>query len=77
MTIFEGTIEELLAHQSELQGKRLRVEILSESIVPAMLPTPHERATAFTQWAQKQKPITHPIDDSRDSIYGGTLDDPR
>lgn len=32
---------------------------------------------AFDDWVDGHKPLGHSVDDSRESIYSGTIDDPR
>lgn len=72
--IIEGTWEELVRRE-DLRGRRLRVILLDNPTAPPA------SADAWIQrlrtWAAAHPPVPHPVDDSRDVIYGGTLDDPR
>jgi Arc/MetJ-type ribon-helix-helix transcriptional regulator len=36
-----------------------------------------EWSRRFRNWVESHPPIGHFVDDSRDSIYSGTIDDPR
>ena len=36
-----------------------------------------EWSRRFREWAESHPPTGHFVDDSRDSIYSGTIDDPR
>ena len=76
MTVFEGTFEEMLKHRAELVGKTLRVIALDEPRLHApALRTGKERSEAYLARAGKYRALGEKIDDNRDSIYGGTLDD--
>jgi Arc/MetJ-type ribon-helix-helix transcriptional regulator len=55
---------QLLEH--EIARDRPQAEIGSE-----------EWSRQFREWAASRPPLGHHVDDSRDSIYSGTLDDPR
>jgi hypothetical protein len=78
MTVYEGLFEEVLAHRAELAGKRVRVEVIGEPVViPPTGRTPEERVSAYLAWVNMPRERTFIVDDSRDSIYSGTIDDPR
>lgn len=55
---------QLLEH--EMARDRPKVEIGSE-----------EWCRRFQEWADSHPPVDHYVDVSRDSIYSGTIDDPR
>jgi hypothetical protein len=70
--IIEGRWEDL-AGRRELRGRKVRVIILEENEPRDDDPW----LKSLKDWADNHKVVDHPVDDSRDSIYTGTLDDPR
>jgi len=68
--IIQGDWDELMSRQ-DLRGRRVRVIVLDEE----QPDNPWLRS--LQAWADSHKPLGHPVDDSRESIYSGTLDDPR
>ncbi len=71
--IIEGKWEDLVAERHDLQGRDVRVIVFDKGERSA------ERAwlKALHDWIDSHKPISHFVDDSRESIYSGTVDDPR
>lgn len=70
--ILEGKWEELAGRQ-ELHGRTVRVIVLEESEKCEEDPW----LKSLRAWVDSHEPIKHRVDDSRDSIYSGTVDDPR
>ena len=70
--VIEGKWEDLVARH-DLRGRDVRVVVFNEG----------EKATAdawlraFHDWVDSHEPVGHFVDDSRESIYSGTIDDPR
>lgn len=71
LRIVEGQWDELIARH-DLRGRRVRVVVLDDSGDDG---NPWLRA--LQAWADSHEPVGHPVDDSRESIYSGTVDDPR
>jgi hypothetical protein len=72
--IIEGPWEEIV-QRDDLRGHRVRVVVVDEPVRNQI-----ERAQWISQlraWANTRPAIHRIVDDSRESIYGGTLDDPR
>jgi hypothetical protein len=69
--IIEGTWEDL-AKRDDLRGRRLRAVVLEEGGKSSR----DEWLKAFDAWVDSHAPVNHFVDDSRDSIYTGTVDDP-
>jgi len=72
--VIEGRWEELIQRQ-DLRGRRVRVVIIGEN--PARPAGEHPWVKQLREWAQGHPKIDHFVDDSRESIYGGTIDAPR
>ena len=70
--IIEGKWEDLVAARDDLRG-RVRVIVFDNGEKAA------EGAwlRALHDWIDSHKPVNHFVDDSRESIYSGTVDDPR
>jgi hypothetical protein len=68
--IIQGVWDELIARQ-DLRGHRVRVIVMDEDRVE------DPWLKQFRQWADSHQAPGHKVDDSRDSIYSGSLDDPR
>ena len=68
--IIQGDWDDLIGRH-DLHGRKVRVIVLDEQS-PDNLWLKSLRA-----WADSHKPLGHPVDDSRQSIYSGTVDDPR
>jgi hypothetical protein len=70
--VFEGKWEGLVARH-DLRGREIRVFVFNEG----------EKATedpwlkAFRDWVDSHSSLGHSVDDSRESIYSGTINDPR
>lgn len=67
--MIEGVWEDLIARR-DLSGRRVRVIILDENQEDPWL-------KSLQGWADSHQPLGHPVDDSREGIYSGTVDDPR
>ena len=68
--VYEGVLEELIA-KHDLAGRRVRIEVVELPKQPADW---YQKALA---WMEEFKVEGIVADDSRDSIYTGTRDDPR
>jgi hypothetical protein len=72
--IIEGQWDDLIS-RPDLQGRRVRVIVLD---APPTAPVQDDEwLKRFHAWANSHKPVGHFVDDSRESIYSGTVDDPR
>jgi len=67
--IIQGGWDELIG-RSDLKGRTVRVTVLDDNREDPWL-------KLLQAWADSHQPLAQRIDDSRDSIYSGTLDDPR
>jgi hypothetical protein len=72
--VIEGTWDELVRRE-DLRGRRLRVIVVDEVESPD--PKGDDWVARVRQWSDGHAPVTHFVDDGREGIYGGTLDDPR
>jgi hypothetical protein len=70
--IIEGKWEDL-AHRHDLMGRKVRVIVLEENEQQSEDPW----LKLLEAWANDHDPVAHWVDDSRESIYSGTTDDPR
>ncbi len=70
--IIEGKWEDVVA-QNDFRGRDVRVVVFNEGERVADDPW----LKKFHDWVDSHKPVDHFVDDSRESIYSGTLDDPR
>lgn len=68
----EGRWDDLVARH-DFHGRRVRIMVLESD--PQHPQDPWLRS--LWAWAESHKPVSHRVDDSRDSIYSGTVDDPR
>ena len=68
--MIQGNWDDLVARQ-DLRGRRVRVIVIDEE----QPDNPWLRS--LHAWADSHKPLGYSVDDSRESIYSGTLDDPR
>lgn len=68
--IIEGKWDDLVKN-NDLHGHIVRVIVLDEP----RLDNPWLKS--LRAWADSHKPLGHRVDDSRESIYSGTIDDPR
>jgi hypothetical protein len=71
--IIEGNWDDLVT-RDDLRGLQVRITVLEDAPMKEPAETWLARLEA---WAHSHKPVGHFVDDSRDSIYTGTLDDPR
>ena len=70
--IIEGKWEDVVARH-DFRGRDVKVVVFNEGGKVADDPW----LRMFHDWVDSHKPVEHFVDDSRESIYGGTLDDPR
>lgn len=70
--IIEGKWEDL-AGRKDLQGRRVRIVILDEGEQGSDDPW----LKSLRAWMDQHEPAGHRVDDTRESIYSGTIDDPR
>ena len=70
--IIEGKWEDLAGRQ-DLHGRTVRVVVLEESEKGEEDPW----LKSLRAWAARHEPLGQRADDSRESIYSGTADDPR
>jgi hypothetical protein len=72
--IIQGDWDDLV-NRHDLHGRRVRVIVLDEQRPD----TDNPWLKSLRAWADNHKPLGqgHLIDDSRESIYSGTVDDPR
>jgi hypothetical protein len=67
---------DVLITRHDLRGRKVRVIVLDEqSEGEASRDDPWLKS--LRAWADSHQPLGHPVDDSRESIYSGTADDPR
>lgn len=68
--IIQGRWDDLIARRDP-RGRHVRVIVLDEerSVDPWL--------QGLQAWVEGHKPQTGPVDDSRNSIYGGAVNDPR
>lgn len=72
--VIEGKWEDVVL-RDDLRGRRVRVIVMDEA---ANTPTADaEWMRRLRAWAAGRPKVAHFVDDSRDAIYGGTIDDPR
>ena len=69
--VIEGKWEDLAGRQ-DLRGRTVRVIVLEEG---GRREDPWLKS--LQAWADSHEPVEHRVDDSRESIYSGTVDDPR
>jgi hypothetical protein len=68
--IIQGNWDDLVSRH-DLHGRKVRVIVLDEQHPD------NPWLKSVRAWADSHKPLGHPVDDSRQSIYPGTVDDPR
>jgi len=68
--IIQGDWDDLVSRH-DLHGRKVRVIVLDEQSPD------NPWLKSLPAWADSHKPLGHPVDDSRQSIYPGTVDDPR
>jgi hypothetical protein len=68
--VIQGKWDDLI-NRTDLHGRQVRIIVLDEpTTVDQWLKSLHD-------WADSHSPLEKPADDSRENIYGGTVDDPR
>ena len=68
--IIQGNWDDLV-HRRDLQGHKVRVILIDEE------EPENPWLKSLHAWADSHKPLGHRVDDSRESIYSGTADEPR
>lgn len=68
--MIQGNWDDLVARQ-DLRGRKVRVTVIDEQ-QPG-----NPWLKSLRAWADSHQPLGHLVDDSRESIYPGTVDDPR
>lgn len=68
--IIQGDWDDLI-RRGDLRGRKVRVIVIDEQKVE------NPWLKSLRAWADSHKPLGHSVDDSRESIYSGTADDPR
>ncbi len=71
--IIQGNWDDLVKNNN-LHGRKVRVIVLDEDQGEA---PDNPWLKSLRAWADGHRPLGHPVDDSRESIYSGTVDDPR
>lgn len=67
--IIQGKWDDLVKSH-DLHGHTVRVIVLDQRSADPWL-------KSLRAWADNHRPLGHKVDDSRESIYSGTADDPR
>ena len=68
---FEGKWEDLTGRH-DLQGRKVRVVVLEEREKGEEDPW----LRSLRAWVDSHEPLGHRVDDSRECVYPGTIDDP-
>ena len=68
--IIQGKWDDLVKNH-DLHGHTVRVIVLDQQRPD------NPWLKSLRAWADSHKPLDHRVDDSRESIYSGTTDDPR
>jgi hypothetical protein len=68
--IIQGDWDDLVGRH-DLHGRKVRIIVLDE------VRSENPWLKSLLAWADGHQPLGHPVDDSRESIYSGTIDDPR
>ena len=68
--VIEGVWEDLISRE-DLRGRTVRIVVLDQQ------PQDNPWLKSLNSWADSHEPLAHKVDDSRESIYTGTVDDPR
>ena len=66
----QGDWDDLVTRQ-DLRGRRVRVTVIDEQ------QQDNPWLKSLHAWADSHKPLGFAVDDSRESIYSGTVEDPR
>jgi len=67
--IIQGEWDDLVARH-DLHGRTVRIIVLDADHDNPWL-------RSLRAWADSHETLSHPVDDSRESAYSGTIDDPR
>ncbi len=75
--VIQGNWDDLVARQ-DLRGRRVRIIVLDDERPDNPRPD-NAWLKSLHAWADSHMPLAggHRVDDSRESIYSGTVDDPR
>ena len=68
--VYQGNWDDLVKNP-DLHGRKVRVIVLDEERPD------NPWLKSLRAWAESHLALGHVVDDSRDSIYSGTVDDPR
>ncbi len=68
--MIQGDWDEVIKSH-DLHGRRVRVIVIDEK------QSDNPWLKSLRAWADSHKPLANLIDDTRESIYSGTVDDPR
>ena len=68
--IIEGNWDDLVS-RTDLRGRRVQIAVLDDA------PADTRWLARLQRWADSHQPVNHTVEDNRESIYNGTVDDPR
>jgi hypothetical protein len=68
--IIQGDWDDLV-RRGDLRGRKVRVIVIDEQKVE------NPWLKSLREWADSHESLGHSVEDSRESIYSGTMDDPR
>ncbi len=68
--VIQGKWDDLV-HRRDLHGRNVRIQIIEDEA------TGNPWIKLLRTWADRSQTAQRPVDDSRESIYSGTVDDPR
>jgi len=74
--IIQGEWDDLVTRH-DLHGRKVCVIVLDEEHAERAASPGLAWLNGLRAWADSHPPLAHPVDDSRESIYSGTVDDPR
>ena len=80
-TMIQGNWDDLVNRQ-DLRGRRVRVTVIDEQPGGSGIDTGNDPGgnpwlKSLRAWADSHKALANQVDDSRENIYSGTVDDPR
>ncbi len=68
--VIQGDWDDLVK-RPDLHGRRVRIIVLDDE------QDGNPWLTSLRAWAEAHAPVQHQVNDDREDIYGGTVDDPR